>query len=335
MKAANYQTSSANWQIELAQAITDPHELLQLLHLDPQLLNNNQFALEQFPLRVPRGFVARMEKGNAADPLLLQVLPLAIEQQQVVGFSRDPLQEKKFNPVPGLLHKYQDRVLLTATGICAINCRYCFRRHFPYGDNNPGQQGWEETISYLKNHTEVKEVILSGGDPLMLKDQPLKELILQIATVPHIKRLRIHSRLPIVLPERITPELIQILTATRLQAVMILHSNHANEIDNSVKFVVQNLRAANIPVLNQSVLLKGINDSIEALINLSETLFAVGIIPYYLHLLDKVQGAAHFDVAEERARDLIQQMTQQLSGYLVPKLVKEEPGALSKTTILI
>lgn len=323
---------SQNWQAALANAITDPKQLLTTLNLNSELSNA---AIQQFPFRVTHEFVARMEKGNPKDPLLLQVLPLGQELQPATGFSLDPLAEKSATRAPGLLHKYRDRVLFTLTSACAINCRYCFRRHFPYADNNPAIQGWQQAISYIATHVEIKEVILSGGDPLIVKDAQLQELLKKLAVIPHLKRLRIHTRLPIVLPQRITTELLQALTSTPLQIVVVVHVNHANEIDNPVRNIINLLRDARIPVFNQSVLLKNINDSVTTLINLSETLFAAGIIPYYLHMLDKVQGAAHFDVSEETARQLVWEMMQQLPGYLVPKLVREEPGMPAKSPIAV
>ena len=284
------------WQIALSEAVSDPKELLESLQLDPALLPAAHAATQLFSLRVPRSFIARMEKGNPRDPLLQQVLPLGAELAKTPGFTSDPLSEKKSNPVPGLLHKYYGRVLLTLTGVCGVNCRYCFRREFPYADNNPGSAGWEKALTYIANDKTIKEVIFSGGDPLIMTDQQLNKLIIKITQIPHIKILRIHSRLPIVLPERITEELINNLANTRLNIVMVVHSNHPNELDDTVAPAIKKLRNKNITVLNQSVLLKNINDSVLTLIELSEKLFSLGILPYYLHLLDKVNGTAHFDV---------------------------------------
>lgn len=323
-------SNTANWQQALKNVITNPHDLIKCLELDINLLPAAERAAKLFPLRVPKGFVARMQKGNINDPLLKQVLPLDAELNEVPGFSLDPLQESTYNPISGLIHKYQNRVLLTVTGACAINCRYCFRRHFPYNENNPGSSGWEKALTYIESDTSIKEVILSGGDPLLATDKALKNLIDKIASIPHIKILRIHSRLPIVLPERITDNLITYLTSTRLKVVMVLHCNHANEIDDTVFSVVELMRAAKITTLNQAVLLKGVNDSVTALVNLSEALFEIGILPYYLHLLDKVQGAAHFEVEEGKAKVIYQTLATYLPGYLVPKFVYEQPGALSK-----
>lgn len=322
------------WQQALAQAITDPQELCRELALDPSLLHDAEPAIQQFRLRVPRDFVAKMEKGNPNDPLLLQVLPLGIEMQAVEGFTKDPVGETKVNPAPGLLHKYHGRVLLTLTGACAINCRYCFRRHYPYEDKVPGLSEWQAALDYIAADTSISEVILSGGDPLLVKDSALSVLIASLEKITHIKRLRIHTRLPIVIPERVTDAFITLLQETPLQTLIVLHSNHANELDNTVAEAIAKCKKANIPVFNQSVLLKGVNDSTEALVRLSERLFEIGVIPYYLHYLDPVAGAAHFNVPLETAKQLAQDISNRLPGYLVPRLVREIPGLAAKQAIL-
>lgn len=321
------------WQNALVNAVTDPKELLELLELDKNLLPAATASSKAFPLKVPRNLLSRMEKGNANDPLLLQVLPLKEELEVVPSYSDDPLREKQFNPIPGLLHKYQSRVLLTLTGTCGINCRFCFRRHFDYEENNPGTAGWDQALDYVAKDDSISEVILSGGDPLVASDQTLKNLKEKLLQIPHIKRLRIHSRMPIIMPERITLELIHAITAPNLKTVMITHCNHPQEINAEVKTAMQLLAQAGVVLLNQSVLLKGVNDKVETLVDLSESLFAAGIQPYYLHLLDKVQGAAHFDLDSVMARELHSALAERLSGYLVPKLVCEQPGAPAKTTI--
>lgn len=326
---------SLPWQTALTNAITDPSELLQLLELDLALLPAAQQAVKLFPLRVPRGFVARMNKGDVNDPLLKQVLPLGLELEETAGFSNDPLQEKSKNPVPGLLHKYQSRVLLTLTSACAINCRYCFRRYFSYSENNPGKAGWQKVVDYIAADPSINEVILSGGDPLVASDHYLAELIGKIETISHIKTLRIHSRLPIVLPERMTGEFINWLAGLRLQPVIVVHCNHPQELTAEVKQSLRALRQAGITVLNQAVLLRGINDSVEVLVGLSEELWSVGALPYYLHLLDRVQGIAHFEVDEENARQLMLAVMERLPGYLVPKLVREVAGMAMKAPIEI
>jgi EF-P beta-lysylation protein EpmB len=321
------------WQQELARAISDPAELLAALHLDPAWLPAAQAAARLFPLRVPRGFVARMRRGDPRDPLLRQVLPLAEEHLAAPGFSTDPVGDLAAMASPGVLHKYQGRVLLTATGACAVHCRYCFRRHFPYTESSAGTDHWQAALDYLAQEASLREVILSGGDPLTLSDRRLAEFIRAAAGIAHLERLRIHTRLPVVLPERITPELVRTLSSTRLSTVVVIHANHANEIDDAVIEALARLRAAGVTLLNQSVLLRDVNDSAGALVALSETLFAAGVLPYYLHLLDRVQGAAHFEVPEDEARALMQQLTSRLPGYLVPRLVREIAGAPAKQVV--
>lgn len=278
-----------------------------------------------FPVRVPEPFVTRMVPGDPHDPLLRQVLAVADERHAMPGFVKDPLDELE-GPMPGVLHKYRSRVLVIYRGGCAINCRYCFRRHFPYQENTLTARDFDGLVSYLKAHPEVNEVILSGGDPLMADDQALSGLFVRLESVSSIHRLRIHTRLPIVIPERVTDTLCQIIAATALPVVMVLHSNHANEIDQSVMDAVSQLRAVCRSVLNQSVILKGINDSADVLVALSERLFEAGIDPYYLNVLDRVSGAHHFDVSDLEVAALHQALLNALPGYLVPKLVREVPG---------
>lgn len=321
------------WQDALSDLITDPKELLELVELDASYLDKAYRAAKLFPLRATRSYVQRMRKGDCSDPLFLQVMPLGAELEMIDGYSQDPLQESDANPLAGMLHKYEGRVLVTLTSMCAVNCRYCFRRHFPYAENNPGKKGWEQIYSYLVNDDSISEVILSGGDPLAVSDHLLQSFIDGLTQISHIKRLRIHTRLPVVLPERVTPELIEVLTATSLDVVMVIHANHANEISMDVRQALNVLRHANITLLNQSVLLKDINDSVSGLCELSETLFSCGVLPYYLHVLDKVQGAAHFDLPFEKAQQLHAGMCHKLPGYLVPRLVKEEAGKPAKTLL--
>lgn len=322
-----------DWQTALSNVITDPAELLQELALDASLLPAARIAAQQFPLKVPYSFVARMKKGDVYDPLLRQVLPLHDELQNHAGYSVDPLQENEFNPLPGLLHKYYGRVLLTVAGICGINCRYCFRRHFPYEENNPGRIGWEKVLQYIAADQTISEVIFSGGDPLIASDKLLKELIIKIAKIPHVKTLRIHTRMPIVIPMRITETLIELMTCTHLRPVIVLHCNHPQEIDMSIHNAIQKCRDANITLLNQAVLLKGVNDNADVLIELSEKLFSCGILPYYLHLLDRAQNTAHFAVSEFTAQQLLADIMSKLPGYLVPKIVREVAGAANKMPI--
>jgi EF-P beta-lysylation protein EpmB len=322
-----------SWQEALSDLVTDPRELMTLLELNPALLEEMEAAARLFPLKVTRDFVVRMEKGNPNDPLLQQILPLGKECDILPGYATDPLQEAKANPVPGLLHKYESRVLVTLTNACGVNCRFCFRRHFPYGDNNPGRPGFEKIVSYIASDPAINEVILSGGDPLSVSDKLLAHFSSEIASIPHVTRLRIHSRMPVVLPTRITDEFLAWASSVRLNIILVIHSNHPNEINADVRSAMKRLQEAGVTLLNQSVLLKGINDNANTLIRLSEILFEAGILPYYLHVLDKVQGAAHFDLPLEKAKQLHAEITKQLPGYLVPRLVREDPYQQAKTLL--
>ncbi|WP_286264973.1 EF-P beta-lysylation protein EpmB [Thalassotalea atypica] len=321
-----------SWQKELANVITDPKTLLTLLNLDVKQYQHHFNARKLFPVRVPRPFIERMEKGNINDPLLKQVMPLSDEFTEVTGYFSDPLVEHD-TVAEGLLHKYRHRVLMIVKAGCAVNCRYCFRRHFPYADNSPNKKRWQQALDYIQVHPEINEVIFSGGDPLMASDDHLHWLIGQIEHIPHVKRLRIHSRLPVVIPRRITTQLVSMLSSTRLKPTMVLHINHANEVDDALSTALEPLRQARIPLFNQSVLLNGVNNDVESLVKLNETVFDHGIMPYYLHLLDKVQGAAHFDLEEAQAQALLKEVSAVLPGYLVPKLVREIAGEPNKTPI--
>ncbi|HTM63160.1 MAG TPA: EF-P beta-lysylation protein EpmB [Gammaproteobacteria bacterium] len=323
------------WQQAMADLITDPAELIHLLNLNPSLLEAAKAAANVFPLRVPRGFAARMEKGNHMDPLLRQVLPLGVELTPQPGYSKDILRESGANPVSGLLHKYPGRVLVTLTSACAVHCRYCFRRFFPYEDNNPGRAGWEKIFDYIESDNTITEVILSGGDPLSANDHLLSEFTERLNQLPHVTRLRIHTRMPVVLPERITDEFMQWAADLTQQLVIVMHINHANEINNEVVLMLKRLSDAGITLLNQSVLLKGVNDDAQTLAALSEKLFMSGVLPYYLHTLDKVEGAAHFDLDDYTARSIHSELNKMLPGYLVPRLVRETPGESSKTLLVI
>ncbi|MBY7833338.1 EF-P beta-lysylation protein EpmB [Vibrio fluvialis] len=321
-----------NWIQQLANGISDPAQLLQQLGIDPQPWQNGFDARKLFAQRVPQSFVDRMEKGNPYDPLLRQVLPLSEEFEVHPGYSEDPLEEQN-NTVPGLLHKYRNRALMIVKGGCAINCRYCFRRHFPYADNKGSKAAWQQSLDYIASQPELNEVILSGGDPLMAKDQELSWLIERIGAISHIKRLRIHSRLPVVIPARVTDELVELLANTRLQVVLVTHINHANEINLELKQQMARLRAVNVILLNQGVMLKGVNDSVAAQVALSETLFDASILPYYMHVLDKVQGAAHFYISDADAKAIMSGLLERVSGYLVPTLTREIGGRKSKTPL--
>jgi len=322
------------WQSTLASAIRDPAELLAAVDLSQEWLPAAQAAARLFPLRVPRGFVARMRPRDPHDPLLRQVLPLAEECLAVEGFSDDPVGDHAAMVAPGVLHKYEGRVLLTLTGACAVHCRYCFRRHFPYAEANPAADQWRGALEYIAADHSISEVILSGGDPLTLSDRRLDTLVRELASIPQVRRLRLHTRLPIVLPERVDDALLDWLGAAGLKTVVVVHANHANEIDAFVRDALTRLKRAGVDLLNQSVLLRGVNDSAETLARLSETLIDVGVLPYYLHQLDKVQGAGHFEVPEAAAQQLMAQLQRRLPGYLVPRLVREIPGAPGKASLV-
>ncbi|HKK13927.1 MAG TPA: EF-P beta-lysylation protein EpmB [Gammaproteobacteria bacterium] len=320
------------WQRELQRAITRVDRLLELLEIDPRSVALAGPAAARFPVRVPRGFAARMRPGDPDDPLLRQVLPGAAEDRPATGYGFDPLDEERSMVAPGVLHKYRGRALLTVTGACAVHCRYCFRRHFPYGQANP-TGAWERVLGYLADSPQTREVILSGGDPLSLTDERLAALSTGLEAPGHVHRLRIHTRTPIVLPERVDRHLLGWLAASRLQVVMVVHCNHPREIDDAVAEAMRHLRAAGVSLFNQSVLLRGVNDDPDILCALSERLFDLGVIPYYLHQLDKVQGAAHFEVDDAAAHRLMDALHGRLSGYLVPRLVREQAGAPGKTLL--
>lgn len=322
-----------DWLEQLANVITDPEELLRFLELDtqPDLLAGRR-ARSLFPLRVPYAFAKRMRKGDRFDALLRQVITDHHEFIPAAGYSQDPLKEQN-SVVPGLLHKYKNRALLLVKGGCAVNCRYCFRRHFPYQDNPGNKRHWQGALDYICQHNELDEIIFSGGDPLMAKDHELDWLITEVEKIPHIKRLRIHTRLPVVIPARITEKLCRILANSSLQVILVTHINHAQEIDQDLSNAILMLKKANVTLLNQSVLLRGVNDNVKALATLSHRLFHIGILPYYLHLLDKVQGAAHFFVSDDEAKHLMRELAAQVSGYLVPRLARETGGEPNKTLV--
>ena len=322
-----------DWLTQLADVITDPDELLHILNVDAdEELLAGRDARRLFALRVPRAFVARMEKGNPNDPLLRQVLTAKQEFITAPGFSTDPLEEQH-SVVPGLLHKYSNRALLLVKGGCAVNCRYCFRRHFPYADNQGNKRNWQAALAYISEHPELDEIIFSGGDPLMAKDHELDWLLSELEAIPHIKRLRIHSRLPIVIPARITGPLVERIARSRLQTLLVNHINHAQEIGDEFRAAMASLHQAGVTLLNQSVLLRGINDNAQTLADLSNALFDAGVMPYYLHVLDKVQGAAHFMVSDDEARKIMRELLTLVSGYMVPKLAREIGGEPSKTPL--
>ena len=321
------------WKQHLAEAIRDAGELCRMLGLSEEVAAAARAAQGHFPLLVPRGFVARMRPGDPSDPLLAQVLPVAAELARPAGFGPDPLAEQEQLAAPALVQKYAGRALLLVAGGCAVNCRYCFRRSFPYGEAGVSQAGLAAGVAAIAADDTLEEVILSGGDPLLLDDTRLGDLVSQLEAIPHVARLRIHSRLPIVLPERVTERLVDLLPASRLTSVVVVHANHAAELDDTVAAALARLAAGGVMLFNQSVLLAGVNDAADVLAALSLRLIACRVTPYYLHLLDRVTGAAHFEVQESRAVALHDALKRRLPGYAVPKLVREIPGEPSKTWI--
>lgn len=325
--------ASEAWQQQLAQAVTDPLELCELLQLDRASVLPIVERASDFALRVPRSFVAKMRSGDPNDPLLLQVLPLIKESAQVDGFSVDPVGDMHARAGAGVLHKYHGRALLVATGACAIHCRYCFRRHFPYAEESALHAGWRSALETLRADPSISEVILSGGDPWSLSTRRLQLFTDGLASIAHVRRLRIHTRYPLVLPDRINAGLLNWLAKLPLKTVVVIHANHPREIDNATRSACESLRAVGVTLLNQSVLLSGVNDDEATLTQLSEALFDAGVLPYYLHLLDKVHGAAHFEVDTARALQLHAALVAQLPGYLVPRLVREVAGGVAKESV--
>lgn len=323
----------SRWQDELANSITSPEQLLSLLDLDMNLLPDALRANNMFSLRAPLSYIRRMEPGNPNDPLLRQILPLGSECHDVDGYSLDPLAERSQKPCDGIIHKYRGRLLLIVSGACAVNCRFCFRRHFPYADNQLSSDNWKNAIDYIAADQSIHEVILSGGDPLAANDNRLAKMAIALNAIDHVKTLRIHTRLPIMIPSRISEEMLDWFARQRLKPVLVIHCNHPNEIDDEVRAALRKLQQAGVTLLNQSVLLKGINDSADTLAELSSVLFQANVLPYYLHLLDPVQGAAHFDVPEAEAVQLVSELKANCPGYLIPRLVREIPREPGKTWI--
>ncbi|MDQ7727390.1 EF-P beta-lysylation protein EpmB [Halomonas sp. SpR8] len=325
--------ASPSWQQQLSHAIRDPRALCERLGLSHDWLTGAQIGHELFKVCVPEAYLSRIAYADINDPLLRQVIPLGEEAHTPQGYVVDPLKEADHQPAKGLIHKYAGRVLLIASPTCAINCRYCFRRHFPYSDNSPSRAQWQEALDYLRHDITIHEVILSGGDPLAASDRQLAWLVAQLEGIQHLTRLRIHTRLPVVIPDRVDDALLGWLASTRFQKVVVLHINHANEIDQAVIDACARLKQAGVTLLNQSVLLRDVNDDVTTLATLSERLFEAGILPYYLHVLDPVQGAAHFDISDEEARALVAALRNHLPGFLMPRLVREIPGKASKTPL--
>jgi EF-P beta-lysylation protein EpmB len=322
-----------DWHRALAEAIRDPDELVDLLRLPETYREPAHRAAKLFPLLVPRSYLERIRPDDATDPLLLQVLPLGAEEQTVAGYIDDPVGDDAARSAPGLLQKYTGRALMITTGACAVHCRYCFRRHYPYGDEPRRQGDWEPALSAIAADPTLHEVILSGGDPLMLTDARLETLIGRIGAIPHVTRLRVHTRLPIVLPERVTETLLELLTASGLTPIVVVHANHPQELTGTCPAALRRMIQAGIPVLNQAVLLRGVNDSADMLALLCERLVDLGVMPYYLHQLDRVSGAAHFEVAETTGRALIDEIRRRLPGYAVPRYVREVAGDESKRPV--
>jgi EF-P beta-lysylation protein EpmB len=324
---------ASGWQRSLAAAVRDVETLWRRLRLPPADLPGAQSAPRDFPLLVPESYLRRMRPGDLHDPLLRQVLPSEEELVPVPHFLADPVQDGAARRAPGLLQKYHGRALLIAHGSCAIHCRYCFRRHYPYQDEPRAWEDWSPALQDLRQDASIHEVILSGGDPLILSDRRLERLVDELQSIPHLKRLRIHSRLPVVLPDRVTPRLLSLLMATRLQTIFVIHANHAQELQGDCAEALQALVAAGLPTLNQAVLLRGVNDCVESLANLCERCVDLGVMPYYLHQLDRVDGAAHFEVPVTRGLELIEELRSRLPGYAVPRYVQETPGDLSKRAL--
>lgn len=323
----------ADWQHSLMRAIREPVVLLQRLNLPLNLLHGATPDTAEFPLLVPESFLARMEPGNARDPLLRQVLPVADELTSPADYKADALAEAEAKLAPGLLKKYAGRALMIATGNCAVHCRYCFRRHYPYAEEPGSEAAWEPALAAFQQDNALREAILSGGDPLMLTDSRLERLLARLAAVSHLRRLRLHTRLPIVLPDRVTGSLIDMLRSSRLRSVVVVHANHPAEIAGDCADALKTLNDSGLLVLNQAVLLSGVNDNADTLEELSERLLDVGVLPYYLHHPDRVTGTAHFDVPIEHGRKIIEELRRRLPGYAVPQYVQEIPGAASKTPL--
>ncbi|MGH1470816.1 MAG: EF-P beta-lysylation protein EpmB [Cellvibrionaceae bacterium] len=338
---------SQTWQEQLINVVREPKQLCDMLDLDlPDFLNAHLAALNSqqnteeyqtsttdFPLRVPHSFIQRMKKGDMFDPLLLQVLPQAEELVSVDGYNTDPLEEEDSHKATGIIQKYHGRALIMVASACAIHCRYCFRRHFPYEDHRQSKSEWLTALDSIVKDPTIKEVIYSGGDPLAASDSHLQWLTEQVAQIAHVKTLRIHTRLPIVIPDRIDDACLNWLNQSRLKVVMVIHSNHSNEINTDVQSALQRLQKANVLLLNQSVLLKGVNDSADALCDLSYSLFSSGVLPYYLHVLDKVKGTHHFDLTADKALAIHETVKSRLPGYLTPKLSQEIPGKPYKVVL--
>ncbi|MXP51077.1 EF-P beta-lysylation protein EpmB [Pantoea sp. SoEX] len=318
----SYEKKEVEWLKQLANVITEPKKLLKILEIEDKYITKKSAKLNNiFPLRVPQSFINRMEKNKIKDPLLLQVLIQHQEFLKISGYTKDPLNEQQ-NKIPCLLHRYRNRIILLLKGGCAIHCRYCFRRYFPYQNNQGNKNNWKKALNYISSNNEINEIIFSGGDPLIAKDHELEWIISQLENISNLKKLRIHSRFPVVIPSRVTNKLCQILKKTRLKIILVTHINHSQEINEELFDAISKLKRIGVTLFNQSVLLKGINDDLESLMKLNNTLFDIGIFPYYLHMLDKVQGTSHFYVTKYKAIKLLKQLSSRVSGYIVPKLIE-------------
>lgn len=331
-KTRNPLGTDSSWQQELRNSVRSLDDLIERLEL-PLDHDSLTAAQKLWSVRAPEGFLSRIEPGNLRDPLLLQILPDEIELSKTDGYLKDPLQESLYSPAQGIVHKYHGRALLIMTGSCAIHCRYCFRREFDYESHRLAKADWQNSLEYIRVNTELSEIILSGGDPLMLGDSALNTVLSELENIPHIRTVRFHSRLPIVLPSRVTDSLLETISSRRFKTVFVIHCNHRNELDDSVGGAIGRLNEKGITVFNQSVLLRNVNDSVKALEDLNRDLFTLGVIPYYLHVLDRVVGSAHFEVGMDRAIELHHLLALKLPGYLLPKLVIDRPGQGAKTVI--
>jgi EF-P beta-lysylation protein EpmB len=321
------------WQTELRTAIRDPLVLCRLLELPAQWAERAQAGGSKFPLFVPSSYLRRMERGNPEDPLLRQVLPVAEESGEAVGYDEDPVGDRAAICAAGLLHKYAGRALLVLTGACAVHCRYCFRRHFPYAQLPQAESAWDRPLAALAADDSIQEVILSGGDPLMWVDRRLATLARRISAIGHIRRLRVHTRLPVMIPGRVTDTLVDWLAGGRLTPVVVVHANHARELSEDVAAAMARLHRAGVMLLNQAVLLRRVNDTVAAQVSLSERLVQLRVVPYYLHQLDRVRGAAHFEVPVERGQEIVAALRRQLPGYAVPRYVREVAGEPYKVSL--
>lgn len=325
-----------SWSEAIRRAVRDVETLLAALGLPLEICGPEEHwraAAQQFPLFVPWEFIARMQPGDPHDPLLRQVLITHQEGGEQAGFLSDPVGDSAAELLPGLLQKYASRVLLVTTGACAVHCRYCFRREYPYSEVPKSPAAWQPAIERITEDSSIEEVILSGGDPLMLADHSLSWLVDQINDIPHIERLRLHTRVPVMIPSRINDDLLEWLTRARMQTIIVTHINHPNEIDAPLAEALAKLRSTGAVLLNQSVLLRGINDCLATQRELSRKLIAVGVLPYYLHQLDRVRGAGHFEVPIETGREIISLLRAQFSGFGVPRYVVERAGEESKRSL--